>query len=277
MTRRAAPPLQARARSFPFEQAPTYWCDDDLFRSRLFDAFSTLLPVGERFFIETLRRATSELGDPALDELVKQFVHQEAIHSREHRRYNDRLRAEGVDLDRWDRSQKRTMWRMLQLRDVRIPLAITVAVEHVTAAIGRAVLDDGVLARAHPVVAAFWSWHAAEEIEHKGVAFDVFERLGGTPALRRVIMAWVLLLLGIRLGSRFAHLLRHDGKLVDRATWRAGLRLLRGDGTTRGFATALATELAAYFRRDFHPWTNDDYHLVEHWERAQHAPMAAAS
>jgi predicted metal-dependent hydrolase len=277
VSRRAAPPLHPRARSFAFEQAPTYWCDADLFRSRLFDAFSTLLPVGERFFIEALRRAAAELADPALDELVKQFAQQEAVHSREHRRYNDRLREQGVDLDRWDRSQKRTMWRMLQLRDVRIPLAITVAAEHITAAVGRAVLHDHVLAGAHPVIAAFWSWHAAEEIEHKGVAFDLFERVGGTPELRRVIMAWVLLLLGIRLGSRFAHLLHRDGKLLDRNTWRAGLRLLRGDHTTRGLAPSLAAELAAYFRRDFHPWAQDDYHLVEHWERDQQAPAAAAS
>ena len=49
---------------FVFEDMPTYWCDDDLFRSRLFDAFSSLLPVGERFFIEALRRAADELADP---------------------------------------------------------------------------------------------------------------------------------------------------------------------------------------------------------------------
>lgn len=271
MPPRTAPPLRPRTRSFPFAEAPTYWCDDDVFRSRLFDAFSTLLPVGERFFIEALRRATAELNDPALDALVTQFVQQEAVHSREHRRYNERLRAEGVDLDRWDRSQKRTMWRMLDARDVRIPLAITVAAEHITAAVSRAVLDDGVLDRAHPVACAFWAWHSAEEIEHKGVALDVYERLGGGPGLRRVIMAWVVLLLSIRLGSRLAHLLRRDGKLLDVATWRFGLRFLRGTADTRGFATTLATAIAAFFRRDFHPWTTDDYHLVERWEQEARA------
>lgn len=268
MIRREAPPLRPRARTFPFDEAPTYWCDDDVFRSRLFDAFSTLLPVGERFFIEALRRAAAELDDPALAALVTQFAQQEAVHGREHRRYNDRLSAEGVDLERWDRSQKRTMWRMLDLRDVRIPVAITVAAEHVTAVISRAVLDDGVLANAHPVAQAFWAWHSAEELEHKGVAHDVYERLGGGDDLRRVIMAWVILLLSIRLGARLVHLLRRDGKLLAPATWRAALRFLRGTSETRGFATSLGRELAAYFRRDFHPWTTDDYHLVEQWERA---------
>ncbi|MBL9020504.1 MAG: metal-dependent hydrolase [Myxococcales bacterium] len=262
MTRRAAPALVLRARMFDFSGVPRHWCGGDAVRSRLFDAFSTLLPVGERFFIEALRRAAVELGDPELDELIEQFVRQEALHSREHRRYNERLREEGIDLDRWDRSLKRTMWRVLQLRDPRIPLAITVAVEHLTAAIGRAVLDGRVLDDAEPIVLAFWSWHSAEEIEHKSVAFEVYERLGGGPGLRRAMMGWGLLLLAIRLGARLVDLLRRDGVLFERATYRAGARLLRG-----AFGQILTTEIAAYFRRDFHPWNRDDYHLVEAWER----------
>jgi hypothetical protein len=268
VTRREPPPLRPRARTFHFDDVPAHWCNGDAFRSRLFDAFSTLLPVGERFFIEALRRAAAELADPALDELVTKFAHQEALHSREHRRYNERLHATGIDLERWDRSQKRTMWRMLELRDVRIPLAMTVAAEHVTAVIGRAVLGDGVLADAHPAVAAFWAWHAAEEIEHKGVALDVYERLGGGPALRRTIMAWVLALLAIRVGARFLDLLRRDGALTKLATWRAGAHFLAGTLSAPGFAQRLAGELASYFRRDFHPWIADDYHLVERWEAA---------
>ena len=262
MTPRAAPPLQPRARVFEFDDVPTHWCEGDPFRSRLFDALSSLLPLGERFFIEALRRAADELGDPALDPTIQQFVQQEALHSREHRRYNARLRAEGIDLDAWDHSHKRTMWRVLAVRDVRIPLAITVGIEHITAALGHAVLHDRVIDDGHPAVVAFWSWHSAEEIEHKGVAFEVYERLGGGPNLRRVVMGWVLLLLAIRLGARFADLLRRDGVLFDRTTRLGGWRFLRRSGS-------MVRQLASYFRRDFHPWTQDDYHLVEGWQSLQ--------
>lgn len=262
MTPREAPTLQPRPRVFELEDAPVHWCAGDPFRSRLFDALSSLLPVGERFFIETLRRASAELADPALEQVVQEFVQQEALHSREHRRYNARLRAEGIDLDAWDRSHKRTLWRLLAVRDVRIPLAITVGIEHITAALGRAILDEGLIDDGHPIVTAFWSWHSAEEIEHKGVAFDVYERLGGGPGLRRIIMGWVLLVLAIRLGTRLVDLLRRDGLLLDRSTRRAGLRFL---GRCGGFAR----QLAGYFRRDFHPWQQDDYHLVQRWESLQ--------
>lgn len=267
MIRRAAPALHPRARVFDFADVPAHWCAGDPFRSRLFDALSSLLPVGERFFIEALRRAADELADPELEQVVQRFVQQEALHSREHRRYNARLRAEGFDLDAWDRSHKRTMWRVLALRDARIPLAITVGIEHLTAAVGRAVLRDRVIADGHPAVEAFWAWHSAEEIEHKSVAFDVYERLGGGPTLRRVIMGWVLTLLAIRLGARFVALLSRDGVLFDRNTHRAGLRFL-------GRSRSMATELLAYFRRDFHPWSHDDYHLVETWERAHEGAIA---
>lgn len=265
-TPRPAPPLRLRVRAFDFAAVPSYWLDGDPWRSRFFDAFSSLLPVGERFFIEAVRRAAAQVADPALDELVAAFCQQEGVHSREHKRYNERLRALGYDLDAWDRSQKRTMWRMLGLRDARIPLAITVAIEHITAALGQAILDGDLLAGADPEMAAFWSWHWAEEIEHKGAAFEVYQRAGGGPELRRVIMAWVVALLLVRMGARFGYMLRREGKLLDAATWRSGLRFLL---RKRGLLAALVPELLAYFRRDFHPWQKDDYALVERWEAAQ--------
>ena len=269
--RRAAPPLRLRVRAFDFARVPTYWFGGDPWKTRLFDAFSSLLPVGEKFFIESLRRASRELGDAELEALVTTFAQQEGVHSREHRRYNERLRAAGYDLDGWDRSQKRTMWRMLGLRDPKIPLAITVAIEHITAMLGQAVLGDDLFADADPEMKAFWEWHWAEEIEHKGVAFEVYQRVGGGPDLRRAIMVWCLALLFVRMGARFVHMLRAEGKLTEPAVWKAGLAFLRGDA---GLLARVAPELRAFFRRDFHPWQKDDYGLVERWEAAQAASAA---
>lgn len=263
-----APARHPRAHTCDFEDLPTHWFGSDPFRSRLFDAFSTLLPGGERFFVESLRRAAAELADPALDILVTRFVQQQAVHNREHQRYNDRLREEGVDLDAWNRSQQRTLARLLIAADPRVPLAVTVALEHVTAALGAAVLGNEMLADAHATMDKFWSWHAAEEVDHEGIAFEVYRRLGGGPALRRAAMAGVVIALALHLGARVTSLLRRDGKLLDRATWRAGLRFLRGSAQQRGFASIVAGELAAYFRRDYHPWQDDaHYHLAEKGQR----------
>jgi len=260
---RAAPSLRRRARSFAFETVPPYWFGGDPWRTRFFDAFSSLLPIGERLFIDSMRRTAADLGDPELDALVAEFAHQEGVHGREHRRYNDRLRVQGYDLDGWDRSQKATVNRIARIADPRIPLAITVAFEHVTASMGQAILAHDLLAEADPEMKAFWEWHSAEEIEHKGAAFEVYTRAGGGPDLRRVVMAWCLFILGIRMGRRFAHMLRRERKLFDRAAWRHGVRFLFGQ---KGLARLMAPDFQAFFARGFHPWKDDTYGLVEAWE-----------
>ncbi|HUQ04054.1 MAG TPA: metal-dependent hydrolase [Kofleriaceae bacterium] len=242
--------VHQRVRSFKFETVPHYWFGGDPWRTRCFDAFSSMLPIGERLFVESLRRAAAELVDPEIDALVASFAHQEGVHTREHRRYNERLRTQGYDIDGWDRSQKRTIDRLRALADVRVPLAVTVAAEHVAATVGQAVLAHDLLADAHPEMKAFWEWHSAEEIGHKGAAFELFTRVGGGPHLRRAIMAWVLVIIAARTGYRCAYMLRRDRKLFDGATWRSAARFLLGD---KGLVALVGPDLRAFFRRDFHP------------------------
>jgi len=43
-------------------------------------------------------------------------------------------------------------------------------------------------------------WHALEEIEHKGVAFDVYEAVGGGYLRRALAMLWVTVLFALTLG-----------------------------------------------------------------------------
>ena len=45
-----------------------------------------------------------------------------------------------------------------------------------------------------------WMWHALEEIEHKGVAFDVYEAVGGGYLRRALAMLWVTVLFALTLG-----------------------------------------------------------------------------
>src|SRR3546814_9014346 len=54
-------------------------------------------------------------------------------------------------------------------------LAISIALEHFAATIGRQLLTDPrYLAGADPIAAEVWRWHATEELEHKGLVYDIW-------------------------------------------------------------------------------------------------------
>jgi predicted metal-dependent hydrolase len=63
----------------------------------------------------------------------------------------------------------------------RIGLAITAALEHYTASIAETVLKhrDIYMKECREDMRQMFLWHAAEEIEHKSVAFDVFKDVAG--------------------------------------------------------------------------------------------------
>ncbi|HIV69686.1 MAG TPA: metal-dependent hydrolase, partial [Candidatus Aquabacterium excrementipullorum] len=64
---------------------PKYWMGGDPFKTRFFDAMSTLFPQGEKFFITSVREYRDKITDPKLLQEVKDFTRQEAQHSMVHR------------------------------------------------------------------------------------------------------------------------------------------------------------------------------------------------
>jgi len=262
-------PLEPQPRDMRFEfvaDASEYWCGGDAFRTRFFDAFSTILPIAEQFFVQAVRDCERDIGDPALAEQVRRFVLQEAAHGREHRRYNKRLRALGYDLDAMDRSQRRVLDRLLGLKRKTIPLAVVVAAEHLTAILCAAILRGELIEGATPEMLALWRWHSVEEIEHKAVAIDVYAAFGGEPNLRRIMMAYMVAVLSIRMTARMTEMLSRDGRLFDHTTWISGAHFLFG---SKGLLAVMRREFYAFFRADFHPWQIDNSDLVREWQKEQ--------
>src|SRR3546814_7672489 len=64
---------------------------------------------------------------------------------------------------------------MIRQRPPIINLMATIALEHYTAMLAAIMLKDPAMyAGAEPEWGALWKWHAIEEIEHKGVAYDTW-------------------------------------------------------------------------------------------------------
>src|SRR6476659_9633795 len=71
-----------------------HWCGGDAFRTALFNALSMSFPVGEQFFIDSVRDGSKALP-PELQAKhqadVQGFIGQEATHRRLHALYNEHL------------------------------------------------------------------------------------------------------------------------------------------------------------------------------------------
>lgn len=149
------------------------WCDDNEVRTAFFDAFSLFLPEGERFFIRSVHAYADNVTDPRLREDIKAFSAQEAYHTREHEAYNRAIQDEGLPLaDVYGRIRK----LLATVKGKLECLSVTVGLEHLTACLGYITLKyPEILAHSDPRYRELWTWHALEEIEHKAVAFEVFQ------------------------------------------------------------------------------------------------------
>ncbi len=257
---------------------PRHWCGGDAFLTAWFNALSMSFPVGEQFFLDSVRRGFKALP-PELqaqwDAEVKGFVGQEATHRRIHALFNAHLERQGL-VNGWEgRIQVRLA--PLEQADPRHALAITAANEHFTALFADWLLArPEVLAQAEPRLQTLWLWHSAEESEHKCTAFDLYQALGGSHAWRVTWMRRVAVFFLFDALRQTAANLRRDGTLWRWSTWRSGWRHLLGrDGLLRVSHAAWK----AYFRPDFHPGQHHN-DLSERWLQA-HAdllsPVGAAS
>ncbi|HRW42888.1 MAG TPA: metal-dependent hydrolase, partial [Microthrixaceae bacterium] len=104
---------------------------------------SAVFPKGEEFFVASVRRHRDAVADnPVLKEQVKGFIGQEAMHSREHRRLNERLAGLGYRMARADRTIGVLVDSIYKIPPSTLPIAATAAAEHYTGLLAEAVLSD---------------------------------------------------------------------------------------------------------------------------------------
>lgn len=197
---------------------PRLWHGGRVEATAIYNALSTTFPKGEAFFVESVR-AFREGVSPKLASEIKAFTTQEAIHSREHDAFNRRALDSGYDLSALEAKVDERL-EETKAKPKIASLAATTALEHFTAILAHELLaDPRHLEGAEAETAALWRWHAVEEIEHKGVAYDTW--LNATrdmPRLKRwLIKARVML-----------YITRHF--VTDRTA--GALELMRQDGVT---------------------------------------------
>ncbi|KZY26177.1 hypothetical protein A3726_25585, partial [Erythrobacter sp. HI0037] len=197
---------------------PRRWWAGEPFGTAWHNALSATFPRGEAFFIEAVK-AHREGADAKLDAEIRAFVRQEINHTREHIAFNRLAEDAGYDIKAID-TRVAEMLALTKDRPAIANLAVTMALEHYTAMMAAEFLENPAhFADADAEVRDMWRWHAAEEIEHKGVAFDTWNHAtrDWTPGKRWRVRSLVM----VSVTARFF-----------KNRWTDTLELLAQDGIT---------------------------------------------
>ncbi|HJR24269.1 MAG TPA: metal-dependent hydrolase [Acidimicrobiales bacterium] len=262
MTTTATAPSRIKARRTRFDLGgtPNEWVPGDLQTTHTIDSLHVALPPGERWFCDVFRDALPLITDDRLRDDVRGFIGQEATHAKAHDLGLEHLAGHGIDLRRevaWvdrarlrlrARAQRLPLW--LRKRILRNELAAIATIEHYTAVLGVWIVQAD-LPGADPAMLDLLRWHGAEEVEHRSVAFDLYQHLDGGYARRAVfgVVASVGLLLGLLAIS--TRIMALDPAADRNLRFRSYRRAVRA-GRFPALGQVVGS-LREYLRRDYHP------------------------
>lgn len=220
--------LKARKVVFDLSDSPLHWIPGDVASSHIINGIHLLLPAGELWFCRVFNQALPLVTDEKLKEEVKGFVRQEAAHAKAHRHGERWLEDNGIDVEavrgRADRlfvqllSDKPLgvipLPKLLQKRWLIARVGLVAAIEHFTGVLGDWCMNSKGWDNADPVAADLFRWHLAEEVEHRSVAFDLFEHLCKTKlgfyVSRQALMAAVFPIFVYLMADDARGIAKHD-------------------------------------------------------------------
>ncbi len=159
-------------------------------------ALSMTMPYLEPYLIRTMKVALKQISDPVLAEDVRRFSQQEGHHFRNHAVLNDLIRNEfdaatQAELRQIEADLEADYQRFSRTKSLRFNVTYAEGFEAMTCAGALALAEHGAFDRPELMPGGpIWAWHMAEEIEHRTVAFDVFQHLVGWYPYRVTVGAW---------------------------------------------------------------------------------------
>jgi predicted metal-dependent hydrolase len=243
-----------------------YWMDGDPVATAVMNTLSLTFPDGERLFIDAVRAYKDQVSGKVAQD-VKDFIAQEAIHSREHHLLNKVIDREKYPVERVEGMIRERIAFSRSAGPMRMLIA-TICLEHFTAMLAdmRALHQD-MFSKTDPALERLWRWHAMEETEHKAVTYDVFMEVTRhwSPVkryMRRCIsMALISYFFTRNIATYSSWMLEADGYTPEEAQKAVKAFLWNKPGFfARGWKIWIS-----WFKPGFHPWDHDNRALMAEW------------
>jgi predicted metal-dependent hydrolase len=175
---------------FPDEIDPVF-IDGDHKQSFAFIAGSLLLPHLEPYLIRSMKAAEKHVTDPDVLEGLKKFASQEGQHYQMHKKFNATIRRAGFPgLDALEKELSDDYKRFTRTKSLRFNLAYAEGFEALTMNAVKHMMEPNGFGEDLPVYMQMIEWHFVEELEHRTVAFDVYDHVCGGYFYRLVVGAW---------------------------------------------------------------------------------------
>jgi predicted metal-dependent hydrolase len=231
-----------------------YWFKNRPFETHWFNALSFGIVPAERFAISCIKDSLPLVQEETLKAEARAFIGQESTHSFLHAKCNAELERQGYRffLHRyceWRLSKAHWLSRLSGL-------ALTACWEHITAIICEHTLSRfDIFKDADDPFCALWTWHSAEELEHKCLAHDLYVGTAGGYPLKIGWLLYGTALFVTDFATQTAHNMYRDGRLFDPRVWLGCLRYFFG---RQGLFWFALPRWLAFMHPRFHPGDVDN-------------------
>lgn len=252
--------LAPRKINFQFSpDIPRLWLRNSPVMTHFVNGMNLVVIDLEQFMAQVLKAYVRAIPDPELQQQVRGFISQELCHSAAHQQYCQTLRQQGYQFQTYARFVHWIFHRVLEKFGLPLRLATIAGFEHLTALLAEITLRDHTLDAAHPTMKHLWQWHAAEELEHKTLVYDVLQAMHPNYWLR---------LAGIGMGTTIAAGLTISAMFLlaiqDREFfhWRSGSDLVKLFFTAEKLIPRSLVHLWRYAQPHFHPSHQETDHYA---------------
>ena len=175
---------------FPEEIDPVFM-ERDHQRSFAFIAGSLLLPYLEPYLIRTMKVAEKHVTDPKILADLKAFSAQEGQHYRTHSKFNTAVKRAGFPgLEALEKELSDDYQRFTKTKSLQFNLAYAEGFEAITMNVVNNIMGENGFGEDLPDYMEMIQWHFVEELEHRTVAFDVYNHVCGSYPYRLFVGAW---------------------------------------------------------------------------------------